>query len=63
MNFLVTYYIFFFYFNRENLRLKEEIEKLQKQLIIEQSKQMTKSPVVHSISGKINQLKEFIFFL
>jgi len=44
----------FFDFNRENLRLKEEIEKLQKQLVYEQSKQLTKSPVVHSVSGKID---------
>jgi cell division septum initiation protein DivIVA len=43
-----------FDFNRENLRLKEEIEKLEKQLAYEQSKQLTKSPVVHNVSGKIN---------
>ncbi len=44
------------YFNRENLRLKDEIEKLQKQLTYEQSKQLVKSPVAHSVSGKINLL-------
>jgi cell division septum initiation protein DivIVA len=43
-----------FYLNRENLRLKEEIEKLIKQLAYEQSKQLTKSPIIHNIPGKIN---------
>jgi hypothetical protein len=44
-----------FNLNRENLRLKEEIEKLQKQLVNEQSKQLNKSPIVHNIPGKINE--------
>ncbi len=43
---------FFCRINRENLRLKEEIEKLQKQLTFEQSKQLAKSPIAHSLSGK-----------
>ncbi|CAF1026594.1 unnamed protein product [Adineta steineri] len=40
----------------ENLRLKEEIEKLQKQVTYEQSKQIVKSPVVHSVSDELSTL-------
>jgi cell division septum initiation protein DivIVA len=43
-----------FCLNRENLRLKEEIEKLQKQLTYEQTKQVVKSPVIQNIPGIIN---------
>ncbi|CAF1093687.1 unnamed protein product [Adineta ricciae] len=40
----------------ENLRLKEEIEKLQKQLTHEQSKPTVKSPVAHSVSDEMSNL-------
>ena len=40
----------------ENLRLKEEIDKLQKQLIFEQSKQLTKSPVNLNLSDDFSKL-------
>jgi len=43
-----------FCLNRENVRLKEEIEKLQKQLVFEQSKQLAKSPVALNVPGIIN---------
>lgn len=39
--------------SRENLRLKDEIDKLQKQLIYEQSKATVKSPIAHSVSGRL----------
>ncbi len=42
------------FFNRENLHLKDEIEKLQKQLTYEQSKQLIKSPVAHSVSDELS---------
>ncbi|CAF3715488.1 unnamed protein product [Rotaria socialis] len=39
----------------ENLRLKEDIEKLQKQLVYEQSKQLVKSPAAnHNVSDELS---------
>ncbi|CAF2991654.1 unnamed protein product [Rotaria sp. Silwood2] len=38
----------------ENLRLKEEIDKLQKQLTCEQTKQLTKSPITQSVSDDLS---------
>ena len=51
--------------SRENLRLKDQLDQLQKQLVQEQLKTPIKSPISHSLSGKHHSLlsRFFNFFL